>query len=162
MSFVVFVIPSYLNLCLFQCFLCCFCYNLLSKSMCFPMLPLLFVGIPSYLNLGFSHVSFVVFVIPSYLNLCSFQCFLCCFRYTFLSKSMFFPILLGLALFGHFCIGGFLPVIFAFPRSYFLGILWPIRPLLVMLRGNLRTLRTRLSGTYHSTPCVPIPGLCFR
>ena len=63
-------IPSYLNLCRFQCFICCFCYNLLSKSMLFPMFPLFFCY-------GFLS------------NLCLFQCFLCCFRYTFLSKSMF-------------------------------------------------------------------------
>ena len=42
-----FVIPSYLTRCFFQCFLCCFCY----KSM-------------------LSNVSFVLFAIPFYLNLC--------------------------------------------------------------------------------------------
>jgi len=55
-SFVVFVITSYLNQGVFQCFLCCFCYNFLSKSF--------------------------------------FQRFLCCFCYTFLSKSMLFQRLL--------------------------------------------------------------------
>ena len=85
---------------------------LLYKSMIFLMFPLLFVGIWPYLNLRFSNdsycyfwstflskamcsdVFFVVFVIASYLNICLFPCFLSCFCYTFLSKSMHVPLFL--------------------------------------------------------------------
>ena len=114
-----FVVHSCLNLCCFPSFRCCFGYNFLSEQMCYFSCAVIsksmhfrcfFVifGIPSYVNLCCSRVSFHIvaipsylnlclsprflcyFAIPSYLNLCIFQCFLCCFCYTFLSQSMLF------------------------------------------------------------------------